>query len=78
MKKSFWCLLKKALLKVNFGSLAVIRGVDDGLYAVFNTNIDAEKWEWFWWKILRRPICCFGQYDNAYVIKKGKLNENGL
>lgn len=44
------------------------RGNDGKLYLVFPMNYDAEKWEWLFWKILRRPIVCFGQYDNAYYL----------
>lgn len=46
----------------------MIRITKSGCYFVFKSNIEAEKWEWLFWKVLRRQVCCFGQFDNAYVL----------
>lgn len=35
-------------------------------FVVFENNEAAYKWDWLFWRILRRPIVCFGQYENAY------------
>lgn len=49
-------------------SMKIKRGIDGGLYAVFGSNIQAEQLEWLFGTILRCPVSCFGQYDNAYRI----------
>ena len=46
--------------------MKVRKGVDGGWFVVFPSNLEAERWEWLFLRILRRPISCFGQYENAY------------
>jgi len=55
--KEFINAIKQAEIKI---------GYDGGTFLVFPTNLEAEKVEWLLIKILRRTVCCFGQYENAY------------
>jgi hypothetical protein len=46
--------------------MKIKRGIDKGIYAVFRTNMDAEKMEWLFVSLLRRRVSCFNGYDNAF------------
>lgn len=48
--------------------MKIERGINGRLYVVFQTNVDAERYEWFFSTILRRRIACFDGYDNAYQL----------
>lgn len=50
--------------------MKVEKGYNGKSYIVFDNNIEAEKWEWFYCDTLGYRIACFGGYDNAYEIPK--------
>ena len=37
-------------------------------YVVFSDADEAYKWDWLFYKILRRPLANFGVCDNAYYL----------
>jgi hypothetical protein len=48
--------------------MKIRKGCYGGYYAVFPDSEAAEKWYWLFWRVLRRPIACFGQFENAYYL----------
>lgn len=46
--------------------MKIRKGCYGGYFVVFPDNVAAEKWDWLFWKILKRPIACYGQFENAY------------
>lgn len=42
--------------------------VDRKLFAVFNDELSALRWEWLFLRLLRRRMVCFGAYMNAYQV----------
>lgn len=48
--------------------MKIRKGIFGGYFAVFPDNVTAEKWEWLFGRILRRPIAHYGQFENAYYL----------
>ena len=46
--------------------MKIQRGWAGGYFVVFRDNLEAEKWDWLFGKILRRRIAHFGNFENAY------------
>jgi hypothetical protein len=44
------------------------RGFAKGLYIVFDTNEEAELWEWLFFCVLHFEIVCFDGPDNGYAV----------
>jgi hypothetical protein len=50
--------------------MQIKRGYQGGLFIVFRDEHEATKWEWLFWKILRRRWDCFGGYFNAFRLTR--------
>lgn len=46
--------------------MKIRKGCYGGYFVVFQDADEAYKWNWLFWKILKRPIACYGQFENAY------------
>lgn len=48
--------------------MKIRKGIDGNYYAVYKDEMTAAKWSWLFYNILRCPVSCFGQFNNAYQI----------
>ena len=44
------------------------KGYAGGWFAVYESNMYPNSHMWFWNKVLRRPVACFGNYENAFYL----------